>query len=52
MAGIVEPKLDEETIEVLYSKSATVVDRVLSIILNTSGLTGEVQQEIADEFQE
>ena len=52
IAGIVEPELDEKTINVLYDKSASVVDRVLSIILNTSGLTEGVQQEIAEEFQE
>tara|TARA_B100000287_G_C20588778_1_gene763347 strand:+ start:293 stop:637 length:345 start_codon:yes stop_codon:yes gene_type:complete len=52
IAGIVEPKVDEKSIDVLYEKSATVVDRVLSTILNTSGLTEGVQQEIADEFQE
>jgi len=50
--SIIEPVFDEETIEILYEKSAEVVNRVLASIYNISGLSQEVQAEIAEEFQE
>lgn len=50
--SIIEPEFTEETIEILYEKSAEVVNRVLASIYDISGLSGEVQAEIGEEFPE
>lgn len=51
-ASVVEPKLDEKSIETLYEKDATVLDKLFVEIANLNGIGGEVQEEILNEFQE
>jgi len=50
-ASLIEPKLDDETLEVLYDKDATVIDRIFIEIANLNGIGGDTQTEMSDEFQ-
>lgn len=51
-ASVVIPVLDDEAIEKLYEKDATVIDKLFIEIANLNGIGGEVQEEILNEFQE
>lgn len=50
--SVVEPKLDDEAIELLYDKDATVIDKLFVEIANINGIGNEVQSAIAEDFQE
>lgn len=51
-ASVIEPQLDDEMIELLYEKNATVIDRIFIEISEMNGATEEVQAEIAEDFQD
>jgi len=50
-ASLIEPVLDDETLEVLYDKDATVIDKIFVEIANLNGIGGDIQTEMSDEFQ-
>ena len=51
-ASVIEPQLDDEAIELLYDKDASVIDKLFVEIANLNGVGGDVQQDIAEQFQE
>ena len=51
-ASVIEPQLDDEAIEMLYEKDATVIDKLFVEIADLNGVGGDVQQDIAEQFQE
>jgi len=51
-ASVIEPELDDDAIDLLYEKDAKVIDNLFVEIADLNGVGGDVQQEIADEFQE
>lgn len=51
-ASLIEPVLDDEALEMLYEKDATVIDRIFVEIANINGIGGNVQTEMSEEFQE
>lgn len=50
--SVVKPTLDDEAIEILYNKDATVIDKLFIEIANLNGIGSEVQSAIAEDFQE
>jgi len=50
--SVVEPKLDDELIEEMYEKSASVIDNIFVEIADMNGISEEKQAEMSDEFQE
>jgi hypothetical protein len=50
--SIIEPVLDDEAVEILYSKDANVIDKLFIEIANLNGVGSEVQAVIAEDFQE
>ena len=51
-ASVIEPQLDDEAIDMLYEKDATVIDKLFVEIADLNGVGGDVQQDIAEQFQE
>lgn len=51
-ASLMEPTLDDETLEILYEKDATVIDKIFVEIANLNGIGGDIQTEMSDEFQD
>lgn len=51
-ASLIKPKLDDDTLEVLYDKDASVIDKIFVEIANINGIGGETQTEMSDEFQD
>ena len=51
-ASVIEPQLDDEAIELLYDKDASVIDKLFVEIANLNGVGGDVQQDMAEQFQE
>lgn len=51
-ASLVEPQLDDEAIELLYEKEASVIDKIFIEIAEMNGVGEEVQAEMSDEFPE
>jgi hypothetical protein len=50
--SIIEPELDDEAVELLYEKDATVIDSLFVEIADLNGIGNEVQSALAEEFQE
>jgi hypothetical protein len=51
-ASVIEPQLDDDAIELLYEQDATVIDKLFVEIADLNGVGGDVQQDIAEQFQE
>lgn len=51
-ASVIEPQLDDKAIDMLYEKDATVIDKLFVEIADLNGVGGDVQQDIAEQFQE
>jgi len=51
-ASVINPVLDDDAIDKLYDKDATIIDRIFVEIADINGIGGEVQAEMSDEFQE
>lgn len=51
-ASVINPVLDDDAIDKLYEKDASVIDKVFIEIADLNGIGGDVQTEMSDEFQE
>ena len=51
-ASVINPVLDDDAIDKLYEKEASVIDKVFIEIADLNGIGGDVQAEMSDEFQE
>ena len=51
-ASVINPVLDDDAIDKLYEKDASVIDKVFIEIADLNGIGGDVQAEMSDEFQE
>jgi hypothetical protein len=51
-ASVIEPLLDDDAIDLLYEKDAVVIDKLFMEIADLNGIGGDVQQDIAEQFQE
>lgn len=51
LRGLVEPKLNRDTIDRLYEKSSGLVDRILGGVLKISGVDGDVEAIAASDFR-
>lgn len=51
-ASVVQPKLDDEAIELLYEKDANIIDEIFTKLAEINGLSEEIQTEMSVEFQE
>lgn len=50
--SVIEPELDDDMIEAMYEKSASIIDKIFVEIADMNGVSEEVQAEIAEDFQE
>jgi hypothetical protein len=44
--------LDDDAIDLLYEKDAVIIDKLFMEIADLNGIGGDVQQDIAEQFQE
>ena len=51
-ASVIEPALDDEAIEILYEKDATVIDIIFEELNELNGIGSEVESALAEEFQD
>ena len=51
-ASVIEPALDDESIDMLYEKDASVIDLIFAELNELNGVGSEVESALADEFQE
>mgnify|MGYP005996599291 FL=1 len=51
-ASVINPVLDDDAIDKLYEKDASVIDKVFIERADLNGIGGDVQTEMSDEFQE
>lgn len=51
-ASVINPVLDDDAIDKLYEKDASVIDKVFIEIADLNGIGGDVQTEMSDEFQD
>ena len=51
-ASVINPVLDDDAIDKLYEKDASIIDKVFIEIADLNGIGGDIQAEMSDEFQE
>ena len=51
-ASVVEPALDDEAIDILYEKDATIIDIIFEELNELNGIGSEVESALAEEFQD